>query len=141
MVFFTIAKTTMHYANTPIQYTAIFHGCKNVHFQMKISIFFLFLLKTYIDGKRPYRECQKRASQKGRSPSLTSRRVGCTFQHAGQHVTKYVKYCKYFNLYVNSGTTGKTAGLLVLPIDRVTGRYFFNREQKIIKIQITISCC
>ena len=25
-----------HYANTPMQYTAIFHGCKNVHFQMKI---------------------------------------------------------------------------------------------------------
>ena len=26
----------MHYANTPMQYTAIFHGCKNVHFQMKM---------------------------------------------------------------------------------------------------------
>ena len=26
----------LHYANTPMQYTAIFHGCKNVHFQMKI---------------------------------------------------------------------------------------------------------
>ena len=24
-----------------MQYTAIFHGCKNVHFQMKIFIFFL----------------------------------------------------------------------------------------------------
>ena len=23
-----------HYENTPMQYTAIFHGCKNVHFQM-----------------------------------------------------------------------------------------------------------
>ena len=23
-----------HYANTPMQYTAIFHGSKNVHFQM-----------------------------------------------------------------------------------------------------------
>ena len=26
---------TRHYANTPMQYTAIFHGCKNVNFQMK----------------------------------------------------------------------------------------------------------
>ena len=24
-----------HYANTPMQYTAIFQGCKNVNFQMK----------------------------------------------------------------------------------------------------------
>ena len=27
-----------HYANTTMQYTAIFHGCKNVYFQM---IFFI----------------------------------------------------------------------------------------------------
>ena len=25
---------TDHYENTPMQYTAIFHGCENVHFQM-----------------------------------------------------------------------------------------------------------
>ena len=25
----------MHYENTPMQYTAIFHGCKNGKFQMK----------------------------------------------------------------------------------------------------------
>ena len=32
-----------HYANTPMQYTAIFHGCKNVHFQMKFfNIFLIF---------------------------------------------------------------------------------------------------
>ena len=32
-----------HYANTPVQYTAIFHGCKNVHFQMKfVNIFLIF---------------------------------------------------------------------------------------------------
>ena len=32
-----------HYANTPMQYTAIFHGCKNVYFQMKIfNIFLIF---------------------------------------------------------------------------------------------------
>ena len=33
----------IHYANTPMQYTAIFHGCKNVNFQMKnFSIFLIF---------------------------------------------------------------------------------------------------
>ena len=26
----------MHYANMSVQYTAIFHGCKNYNFQMKI---------------------------------------------------------------------------------------------------------
>ena len=32
-----------HYANTPMQYTAIFHGCKNVNFQMKTyNIFLIF---------------------------------------------------------------------------------------------------
>ena len=35
-----------HYDNTPMQYTAIFHGCKNGNIQIKIVIFFLFLLKT-----------------------------------------------------------------------------------------------
>ena len=33
-----------HYANTPMQYTAIFHVCKNVNFQMKNCDLFLFLL-------------------------------------------------------------------------------------------------
>ena len=32
-----------HYANTPMQYTAIFHGCKNSNFQMKnYNIFLIF---------------------------------------------------------------------------------------------------
>ena len=32
-----------HYENMPMQYTAIFHGCKNVHFEMKIcNIFLIF---------------------------------------------------------------------------------------------------
>ena len=35
-----------HYTNMPRQSTAIFHGCINTNFQMKIVIFFLFLLKT-----------------------------------------------------------------------------------------------
>ena len=40
----------IHYANTPMQYTAIFNGCKNVNFQVKKIFFFLFLLKTLIVG-------------------------------------------------------------------------------------------
>ena len=39
---------TRHYANTPMQYTAIFHGLKNYNFQMKNCDIFLFLLKTLI---------------------------------------------------------------------------------------------
>ena len=32
-----------HYANTPMQYTAKFHGCKNGHFHMKnCDIFLIF---------------------------------------------------------------------------------------------------
>ena len=34
-------KHSRHYANTLMQHTAIFHGCKNVHFQMKLFKFFL----------------------------------------------------------------------------------------------------
>ena len=33
----------MHYENTPMQYTAIFHGCKNDNFQMKnVDNFLIF---------------------------------------------------------------------------------------------------
>ena len=40
----TVTSTsTSHYANMSVQYTAIFHGCKNVHFQMKnCNIFLIF---------------------------------------------------------------------------------------------------
>ena len=32
-----------HYENTPMQYTAIFHGCKNDNYRMKkINIFLIF---------------------------------------------------------------------------------------------------
>ena len=42
-----------HYANMPMKYTAIFHGCKNVHFQMKFfDNFLFFLLKTWIECTR-----------------------------------------------------------------------------------------
>ena len=34
------------YANTPMQYTAIFHGCKNVHFQM-IFLYFSYFCSKY----------------------------------------------------------------------------------------------
>ena len=34
---------TAHYANMSVQYTAIFHGCKNANFQMKFfDIFLIF---------------------------------------------------------------------------------------------------
>ena len=34
-----------HYDNTPMQYTAIFHGCKNVNFQMNNSNIFLIFAR------------------------------------------------------------------------------------------------
>ena len=39
----------IHYENTPIQYTAIFHGCKNVHFQMKFFKIFFLIFAQNID--------------------------------------------------------------------------------------------
>ena len=39
-----------HYENTPMQYTAIFHGCENDNFQLNFLAIFIFLLKTYIVG-------------------------------------------------------------------------------------------
>ena len=42
----------IHYKNTPMQYTAIFHGCKNDNFHLKLYDFSIFLLKTYIVGTR-----------------------------------------------------------------------------------------
>ena len=35
-------KGLVHYANMSVQYTAIFHGCKNDNFQMKLFDIFLF---------------------------------------------------------------------------------------------------
>ena len=42
-----------HYANTPMQYTAIFHGCKNVHFQLKLLILhgLVFVMSSKEDTK------------------------------------------------------------------------------------------
>ena len=37
-----MSTNEMHYDNTPMQYTAICHGCKNGNLQMKKVIFFLF---------------------------------------------------------------------------------------------------
>ena len=33
--------TELHYENMPMQYIAIFYGCKNDNFQMKIFVIFL----------------------------------------------------------------------------------------------------
>ena len=42
-IFSTKECAACHYANTSVQYTAIFHGCKNDNFQMKIfDIFLIF---------------------------------------------------------------------------------------------------
>ena len=35
-------KVSIHYANMSVQYTAIFHGCKNDNFQM--NFFYIFLI-------------------------------------------------------------------------------------------------
>ena len=37
-------NTDEHYDNTPMQYSAIFHCCKNANFLMKNSDIFLFFL-------------------------------------------------------------------------------------------------
>ena len=40
---YTPTSTNLHYASTPMQYTAISHGCKNDNFQMKnCDIFLIF---------------------------------------------------------------------------------------------------
>ena len=41
------AVSIKHYTNMPMQYTAIFHGCKIDNYQMIfLKYFFLFLIKT-----------------------------------------------------------------------------------------------
>ena len=42
---------TYHYENMPMQYTAIFQGCKNNNFQIK-TVMFSYFLKTLIAGTR-----------------------------------------------------------------------------------------
>ena len=37
-----LSAAVIHYANMSVQYTAIFHGCKNDNFQMKF--FYIFLI-------------------------------------------------------------------------------------------------
>ena len=51
-------KTKMHYANMPVQYTALFHGCKNGNFQMKKCDIFLIFAQSIDRGytlKPPHR--------------------------------------------------------------------------------------
>ena len=46
MYLLRITYDSLHYENTPMQYTAIFHGCKNDNCQMKIfDIFLIFCSK------------------------------------------------------------------------------------------------
>ena len=41
--FVVTTSVLMHYENAPIQYTVIFHGCKNGYFQIKnCDIFLIF---------------------------------------------------------------------------------------------------
>ena len=47
-----IINEMQHYENMPMQYTAIFHGCKNDNFQLIFFAIFIFLLKTYNVGTR-----------------------------------------------------------------------------------------
>ena len=43
---FVFRSVGRHYANMSVQYTAIFHGCKNDNFQMKnVDIFLIFAPK------------------------------------------------------------------------------------------------
>ena len=43
MTSYRYRRSPKHYENMSMQYTAIFHGCKNVHFQMKcFNIFLIF---------------------------------------------------------------------------------------------------
>ena len=44
--FASVNITVSSYENTPMQHTAIFHGCKNDHFQLNFFTIFIFLLKT-----------------------------------------------------------------------------------------------
>ena len=42
-LWFRYINVILHYANTSMQYTAIFHDCKNVNFKMKnYNIFLIF---------------------------------------------------------------------------------------------------
>ena len=43
------SKGSNHYANTSMQYTGIFHGCKNVHFQIKNFFIFFLIFAQNID--------------------------------------------------------------------------------------------
>ena len=43
-------RSEIHNNNTPMQYTAIFHDCKNVHFQMKFVNIFLIFAQNIVCG-------------------------------------------------------------------------------------------
>ena len=57
-----IRSNCIHYANMSVQYTAIFHGCKNDNFQMKIFDFFLIFAQNIDCGytlEPPQTDCKR----------------------------------------------------------------------------------
>ena len=56
-----------HYANTPMQYTAIFHGYINAHFQMKFFTIFLIFAQ-HIDCGYTHNLCFRAKIRKKRIP-------------------------------------------------------------------------
>ena len=44
------SDTNIHYENTPMQYIVIFHGCKNINFQMENCDVFLILAQNIDRG-------------------------------------------------------------------------------------------
>ena len=80
------------YDNTPIQYTAIFHGCTNGHFQMKLFNIFFFFFALNIDCEYTLRPATLR-----REAVLMSTQNLC-FRAKKKEI--YLYPCKpYFQLY------------------------------------------
>ena len=48
--YFSVTKCITHYENTPMQYTAIFHGCKNENFQLNFFDYFHILAQNIYCG-------------------------------------------------------------------------------------------
>ena len=42
-------QISVHYANTPMQYTAVFDGCKNDNFQMNFFLYFSYLCSKHVE--------------------------------------------------------------------------------------------
>ena len=72
-----------HYENTPMQYTALFHGCKNVNFQMKFFDIFLIFAQNINCGYTSTHNLCFRAKKKRKKNVYTCKlhfyyiKVGC----------------------------------------------------------------